>query len=696
MKSSKITSWIFPIPILFLVSLLHLYPLLGSFSTKLPFPQIGDVNLTLTILQSNVHYILTGQWSQIYHLPMFFPVSYSMTLCFPIFGQSFLALPFFMLGFDNIYVLYNLFTIFCYVMCGWGAFLLIRDMTRTAIPALIAACLYTLLPFRVANIPHLNLLFHFSIPFCFLFLYRFLRESRIRDLLLFNAFLLTQFLFDLSIGFYLSIALGFFYLFGLFILRPPLKTNLLRLLPSLAGVSAVVLLFHYPFVFPGISHSPFGNSFGSGQYILSRSFYSGQSYFLNLFHGQWGNRPYFPGYTAALFFLLAFVPHLRLRTESWLMGTASLALLSPALMLLFVERGVPSPSASVFFDVPLALFVFSLAGLLFLIRRRIQPALWVVTAAYLAVIFISFEPFGRFFNLFGFLARFLPFLARARGAVRTMYVFPLLALAVMSFGLSHFLARRKRPLVWTSIIILLLAAESLRWPVRMGRLSDPGNDGREMYRLIHEYPQQSGLLELPFLAKVMNIYPLFTRFHHKHTYHGHHFFYSNQMRLENRPELNVENGYAGLKEPGFVRFLVERRLRIILLLRSQDLKGGLWREVERTIAVGESLGLYERVVKNPRAILLILKDRLVGNDFQIYLPRFFFTGKRAISFRVTSETNQPVTVEFNGQSLQSSCGGSTSVFWRIPLGRTGLLRHQNVLSAKCPDPIVLEDIRLVE
>jgi hypothetical protein len=277
-----------------------------------------------------------------------------------------------------------------------------------------------------------------------------------------------------------------------------------------------------------------------------------------------------------------------------------------------------------------------------------------------------------------------------------MYVFPLLALTVMSFGLSHFLTKRRRPLVWTSVVIVLLAAESLRWPVRMGRLSDPGNDGREMYRLIHDYPQQSGVLELPFLAKVTNIYPLYTRFHHKHTYHGHHFFYSSQMNLENRPELKVENGYAGLKEPGFTRFLVERRLRIVLILRSQVLNGGLWREVKRTVADGESLGLYERVVRTPRAILMILKDRLEGNAVQIQLPRFFFTGKRAISFRVMSGTNQPVTVEFNGQPQHSSDGGGSSVSWRIPLGRIGLLRYQNVLSVKCLDPIVLEDIRLVE
>ena len=376
--------------------------------------------------------------------------------------------------------------------------------------------------------------------------------------------------------------------------------------------------------------------------------------------------------------------------------TASITLLSPALMLLLVERSFFSPLVELFFGVPLALFVVSLAGLLLLVRRRIQPELLLVTAAYVSVILISFSPFDRIFNLFGFLARFLPFLARARGAIRTMYVFPLLALIVASFGLKHFLKKNKRPLLWTTVVIVLLAAESLRWPVHMGRLSDPGDDGRKMYRLIRDYPQQSGVLELPFLANVLNIYPLYSRFHQQHTYHGHNFFYTNRLQLENRPELTAQNGYPGLGEPGFVRFLVERRLRIILILGTYMEARSDWEKVNRTVVDGESLGLYERVVKTPKAILLILRDRLEGRTVSVELPRFFLSGKHTLSFSLFSGQNVPVTVGLNGLPQHPHDIHEGDTRWRIPIGSIRLRSQQNILSVKSPSPVILQDIRVEE
>ena len=90
------------IALFFMVSLVHLYPILKNFFTMLPYATNGDISLSVTILYSNIQKLSLLQFNQLYHLPILFPLSHIMTIGFTLFGQSILLLPLFLLGMPNI------------------------------------------------------------------------------------------------------------------------------------------------------------------------------------------------------------------------------------------------------------------------------------------------------------------------------------------------------------------------------------------------------------------------------------------------------------------------------------------------------------------------------------------------------------------------------------------------------------------
>lgn len=121
----------------FLLSMIHLYPILKDFFTKLPYATNADVNLCLTILNSNIQKLSHLQFSQIYHLPYLFPLSYTLTIGITLFGQSVLLLPIFLLGVSNIYPLYNATTIFSYLAAGYFAYLFFKELQDNEMVSII-------------------------------------------------------------------------------------------------------------------------------------------------------------------------------------------------------------------------------------------------------------------------------------------------------------------------------------------------------------------------------------------------------------------------------------------------------------------------------------------------------------------------------------------------------------------------------
>ena len=640
----------------FLLSMIHLYPILKNFFTMLPYATNGDVSLSLAILYSNIQNLGLLQFNQIYHLPFLFPLSHTMTIGFTLFGQSVLLLPFFLFGQPNIYALYNGITIFSYLAAGFGAYLFFKELQDNETVSIISAGLYILLPFRVNDIPHLNLLFNFSIPLCFLFLLRYLKNNRKKDLIFFNVFLLSQFLFDLSLGFYLSISLAFFVLIFALVKRPVPLPGILGLLLSLLPTMAVILLIHFPFLQKDISLSPSDPSFNPRQYIPALSFYANKSYLLLFLDRIWDTLPLFPGFSVFFFYFYAFSSFISNIREKILLAVMVGSFFIPGLIAVVFFRKQGFQRVDSITEIGLMVLFVSLALLVFMARKKIPLNLKLVSLLLLSLLFISFNPFPGIFDFFNALAKFFPFLHRSRG-MRVLYIMPLLMIGLFSIGLGVFLEKKRTKKIYLWVIVLILLLEHFRWPVIMAKLPELNYQAKKTYEMANSYPDHYGLLELPFLAAPSNTYTFMTRFHNKHTYHGYYLIYSDPLNLEGENEFRVESELIGLKNPDLIKKLKDNGLYLIMINGSFIPYGYdgdvpfIWRKIRQNIQRGQQLGLFKEIKEQPTSILIILDDGRTGQDITYPIPCFALVGKKNVQFKIRADQPTRSHIYFNGRLI---------------------------------------------
>ncbi|MCX6563519.1 MAG: hypothetical protein NTU60_07935 [Candidatus Aminicenantes bacterium] len=640
----------------FLLSMIHLYPILKNFFTMLPYATNGDVSLSLAILYSNIQKLGLLQFNQIYHLPFLFPLSHTMTIGFTLFGQSVLLLPFFLFGQPNIYALYNGITIFSYLAAGFGAYLFFKELQDNETVSIISAGLYILLPFRVNDIPHLNLLFNFPIPLCFLFLLRYLKNSRKKDLIFLNVFLLSQFLFDLSLGFYLSISLAIFVLIFALVKRPVPLPGILGLLLSLLTTMAVILLIHFPFLQKDISLSPSDPSFNPRQYIPALSFYANKSYLLLFLDRIWDTLPLFPGFSVVFFYFYAFSSFISNIREKILLAVMVGSYVVPgAIAVVFFQKQGFERVDSIT-EIGLMVLFVSLALLVFMARKKIPLNLKLVSLLFLSLLFISFNPFPRIFDFFNALAKFFPFLHRSRG-MRVLYIMPLLMIGMFSIGISVFLEKKRNKKIYLWAIVLILLLEHFRWPVAMAKLPELNVDTKKIYQMVDPYPPHFGILELPFLPASSNTYSFLTRYHNKHTYHGYYLIYADPLNIGGEDELRVDNEFRGLANQDLIKKLKDNGLYLIIINGSfiphvydGDLPA-IWRKIRQNIQRGQQLGLFKEIKEQPTSILIVLDDGRTGQDITYSIPYFALVGEKNVKFKIRADQPTRSQIYLNGRLI---------------------------------------------
>jgi hypothetical protein len=689
--ASRFFGWPARLALFFVLSLNHLHPLLKDFFTQLPYATIGDVRLTLAILYSDIHKLSQLQFAQLYHLPFLFPLSHTVTIGFTMFGQALLLLPFFLFGEPNIYPLYNGLVILSYLAAGWGAYRFFLELQDDEFTAVVAACLYLLLPFRVYNIPHLNLLLNFPIPFSLFHLLRYLKGGRRRDLLLLNAHLLCQFLFDLSHGFFLSISLALMVLIFVLIRRPRPWRSLPPLFLSLMPTVAAVLLVHLPFLRQGTALSTYGGGFDPGQYFPALSFFVNKSSLLLWLGRQWDAWPFFLGFTVVIFYFFAFRPHASRPWQKALLWAMTAAYALPGLLAVAFPPQAQARMQALA-EAGLAAFFLLLAASVIALRRRLPLELKAVSWFLLALLFITFQPFPRVFDLFDALSRFLPFLHRSRG-LRTAYIVPLALLGVFAFGFKAFRERCRPRRLLLGAVVLLLLAERLRWPVTMAKLPELDESAQKIYSRLKDYPAHYGLLELPFVPTSSNMYSLFTRHHDKHTYHGHYLIYDDPLQLEDELGLRVDRDFSGLADPLVVGRLRENGLYLIMIGDSFIRRvydgdvAAAWLKARRVARDGLQAGLFREVKEERRALLIVIDDRRSGRDFAYPLPYFALAGKNAVHFTLHAATSVRLRVFFNDRLAAALSTGPGQRELRLPLAQMPIRPQLNVIRVASDQPV---------
>jgi hypothetical protein len=148
---------------------------------------------------------------------------------------------------DNVLVAYNLLFLSTFVLCGLGVYLLVRDLTDRPLAAFVAGLAFAWAPYRLAQVPHLQVLTSYWMPLTLVGFHRYFATRRLRPLAGGSAAFVAQ---NLSCGYYLLYFPPFVAAWCLYEMT---RRRLLRdwRVWTALGVSAVtVALFTWPFVEP--------------------------------------------------------------------------------------------------------------------------------------------------------------------------------------------------------------------------------------------------------------------------------------------------------------------------------------------------------------------------------------------------------------------------------------------------------------
>ena len=142
---------------------------------------LGDSLLNMWILgwgAEHVPRLLTGSigWSEFWNANIFHPDPLALALSEHLFGQVLQILPVYWLT-GNIILCYNLLFISTFALSAFGTYLLVRDLTGDKRAAFIAGLVYGFLPYRIASVPHVQVMSSQWMPFALYGLNRFVDDG---------------------------------------------------------------------------------------------------------------------------------------------------------------------------------------------------------------------------------------------------------------------------------------------------------------------------------------------------------------------------------------------------------------------------------------------------------------------------------------------------------------------------------------
>ena len=139
---------------------------------------LGDSLLNMWILAWDAEHLprlLTGamSWAQFWNANIFHPSPLALAFSEHLFGQALQILPVYWLT-GNIILCYNLLFVSTFALSAFGAYLLVHDLTGDRRAAFIAGLVYGFLPYRIASVPHLQVMSSQWMPFALWGLNRFI------------------------------------------------------------------------------------------------------------------------------------------------------------------------------------------------------------------------------------------------------------------------------------------------------------------------------------------------------------------------------------------------------------------------------------------------------------------------------------------------------------------------------------------
>jgi hypothetical protein len=149
----------------------------------------GDPLLTAAILKWNAtHLPLTDAW---YQFPIFYPTRDTLTFSEHLLGLSVIASPIYWLTGDLV-VTYNLALLLTFPLCAIAMYALVFRLTGSAAGAFVAGLAFAFAPYRISQLPHIQMLTTFWAPLALLGLHAYIETGRRRWLGLYGAAWVAQ------------------------------------------------------------------------------------------------------------------------------------------------------------------------------------------------------------------------------------------------------------------------------------------------------------------------------------------------------------------------------------------------------------------------------------------------------------------------------------------------------------------------
>jgi hypothetical protein len=182
--------------------------------------------------------------ANLFQAPILHPARYALAFSENLYGGAVFGFPLRALGVP-ILVNYNLVFLFSMAFSAWSAWLLATYVTGDAAASLVAGLVYAFVPWRFAQLPHINMQLGAFLCLLFYFLLRYLDSGRRRDLAGFGVCfawnLLSTFHYGLFSGFLVAVVLAVEGLAG---------AAQRRRIPAVVAAACVATLACAPFLIP--------------------------------------------------------------------------------------------------------------------------------------------------------------------------------------------------------------------------------------------------------------------------------------------------------------------------------------------------------------------------------------------------------------------------------------------------------------
>ena len=578
------------------------WPLILGITSNVP-GDLGDSLLNMWILSWGAEHlprVLSGalSWQQFWDANIFYPEPMSLAFSEHLFGQVLQILPIYWLT-GNIILCYNLLFISSFALSAFGAYLLVRDLTGNTRAALIAGLIYGFLPYRIASIPHLQVMSSQWMPFALYGLNRYITTGSRQAFAVGTLSLVMQ---NWSCGYYLLYFAPFVPLFLIHRMWTQGKLLEPRIWVGLTVAAVINVALTVPFLIPyRAARDMFGFDRSLAEvYSFSASIRSYLTASENLWlYGKWLRAS--PGAEQELF--LGFMPWLLLIAALMFMvrerfaapaepGHLSTARRIAIGLLLFISltQLLALVGVTIFggfeFDVAgvtirartaaraMAQFVVAF-GLLLVVSRRdrfeaLRIARTPAAMAAMLTVLAMLMSFGPNFDVYAFLYEHVPGFRGVRVTARYAMLVGLFLAVWVGLAAAPFLRSTRV----AALIAVLIVAEGFAVPIEINRNWGgnealppdrvmPASQAPPLYRHIKTLPAGSAITEFPFGDPAWEIrYTYYAASHWKPITNGYSGNFSrNYKERVARLQLiarDPEGAWASLKDSGSTHAVIHR------------------------------------------------------------------------------------------------------------------------------------------